>query len=78
MKLVKRLVMTYPELKPLMLVLKAFLKSRQLNEPYTGGIGSFLLTMMVVSYLQKKYKEGGTDRIDLGKHLLDFFYMFGS
>lgn len=50
-KLVKILLKKYPELKPLLLVLKCFLKSRNLNEPYYGGVGSFLLTMLVTSYL---------------------------
>ena len=50
-KLVKFLQKKYPELRPLILILKAFLKSRNLNETYHGGVGSFLLTMMVSSYL---------------------------
>jgi non-canonical poly(A) RNA polymerase PAPD5/7 len=50
-KLVKHLLKKYPELRPLLLVLKCFLKSRQLNEPYHGGVGSFLLTMITTSYL---------------------------
>jgi non-canonical poly(A) RNA polymerase PAPD5/7 len=50
-KLVKFLQKKYPELRPLILVLKAFLKSRNLNETYHGGVGSFLLTMLVSSYL---------------------------
>lgn len=50
-KLVKQLMKKYPELRPLMLVLKAFLKARQLNEAYHGGISSFLLTMLVTSHL---------------------------
>lgn len=56
-KLVKYLQKKYPELRPLILVLKAFLKSRALNETYTGGIGSFLLTMLATSYLQRQYKN---------------------
>jgi len=76
-KLVKFLQKKYPELRPLILILKAFLKSRELNETYHGGVGSFLLTMLVTSYLQRKYKEGGTDKMDLGKHLIDFFYLYG-
>lgn len=55
-KLVKYLQKKYPELRPLILVLKAFLKSRSLNETYHGGVGSFLLTMLVTSYLQRQYK----------------------
>ena len=60
-KLVKFLMKKYPELKPLIIILKAFLKSRELNETFHGGVGSFLLTMMVTSYLQRAYKLGGTD-----------------
>jgi len=77
-KLVKFLQKKYPELKPMILILKAFLKSRELNETYHGGVGSFLLTMLVTSYLQRRYKEGGTDKISLGKHLIDFFQLYGS
>jgi non-canonical poly(A) RNA polymerase PAPD5/7 len=60
-KLVKFLQKKYPELRPMILVLKAFLKSRELNETYHGGVGSFLLTMLVTSYLQREYKTSGTD-----------------
>ena len=77
-KLVKQLLKKYPELRPMLLVLKCFLKSRQLNETYHGGVSSFLLTMMVTSYLQRQYKKGGTDKIDLGKHLIDFLELYGT
>lgn len=52
-QLVKQLKRKYPELRHLLLVLKCFLKSRQLNETYTGGMSSFLLTILVVSHLQR-------------------------
>lgn len=61
----------------MILILKSFLKSRQLNETYHGGVGSFLLTMLVTSYLQREYKKGGTDKIDLGRHLVQFFDLYG-
>ncbi|CDW89037.1 poly rna polymerase [Stylonychia lemnae] len=77
-KLVKNLMLKYPELKPLMIVIKAFLKCRNLNETYSGGVSSFLLTMMVTSYLQICYKKGNTDKTDLGKHLIDFFELYGT
>jgi non-canonical poly(A) RNA polymerase PAPD5/7 len=77
--LVKQLMRKYPELKPLLLVLKCFLKSRQLNETYHGGVSSFLLTMLVVSHLQRQYKRYGPDvDVDLGKHLIDFFELYGT
>lgn len=36
------------------------------------------MTMLVTSYLQRRYKEGGTDKIDLGRHLIDFFALYGT
>lgn len=88
-KLVKFLQKKFPELRPLILILKAFLKSRSLNETYTGGIGSFLLTMLVTSYLQRQYKQSmnlrrmnsdehvSTEKMDLGRHLIEFFNLYG-
>jgi len=37
----------------------------------------FLLTMMITSYLQRKYKKGETEKTDLGRHLIDFFDLYG-
>lgn len=90
-KLVRFLLAKYPELRPMILVLKAFLKSRGLNETYHGGVGSFLLTMMCTSYLQRQYrlsvaqKQGvddakhhcSTNKIDLGRHLIQFLDLYG-
>ena len=42
----------HPSLRPLTLFLKYFLYYRDLNETYTGGIGSFVLQMMIISHLQ--------------------------
>jgi len=39
-KLVRQLLAKYPELRPLLLVVKCFLKSRNLNETYLGGVSS--------------------------------------
>jgi non-canonical poly(A) RNA polymerase PAPD5/7 len=36
------------------MVLKQFLLQRDLNEVYTGGIGSYSLILMIVSFLQVK------------------------
>jgi non-canonical poly(A) RNA polymerase PAPD5/7 len=39
-------------LPKLVLVLKQFLLQRDLNEVFTGGIGSYSLFLMAVSFLQ--------------------------
>lgn len=45
----------YPVLPYLVLVLKQFLLQRDLNEVFTGGIGSYSLFLMAVSFLQVSY-----------------------
>lgn len=68
----------YPEAKYLLLILKCFLKSRDLNETYNGGVSSYLATLMVISYLQNAYK---TDKVKKGillsQHLINFLYLYG-
>ncbi|GAQ80715.1 Nucleotidyl transferase domain containing protein [Klebsormidium nitens] len=42
-----------PALAPLVLLLKSYLHHRGLNDVYTGGLGSFSLTLMLVFYLER-------------------------
>lgn len=42
----------FPCLPPLVLVLKQFLVQRDLNEVFTGGISSYCLILMAISFLQ--------------------------
>src|SRR5207248_1355738 len=49
---VKAAIQQMPGLRPLMLFLKYFLYCRSLHDTYTGGIGSFLLQIMAISFLQ--------------------------
>ena len=42
----------YPTLPYLVLVLKQFLLQRDLNEVFTGGISSYSLIFLTVSFLQ--------------------------
>lgn len=48
-----------PPLRPLVLVIKAFLKEACLNEVFTGGLSSFSLTLMVLAHLQAEVCVGG-------------------
>ena len=43
----------YGALRPLVLVVKYLLSQRQLNDTYSGGIGSFMLTMMALHVVQQ-------------------------
>jgi non-canonical poly(A) RNA polymerase PAPD5/7 len=80
--LVKHYMRVYPSFRPLTLVLKYFMAQRGLNETYTGGVGSFLLQMMVVSFLQHHGRALGAEHDDpkfnnLGQLLLGFFTLYG-
>jgi non-canonical poly(A) RNA polymerase PAPD5/7 len=70
-----------PPLRPLTIVLKYFLAARDLNEPYSGGVGSYLLQLLIVSFLQHRERMAYHDnaRVDynLGSLLLDFLELYG-
>ena len=61
-----------PVLHPIILLLKMVLRKAELNEPHTGGMGSFLLFSLVFFYYQRIVKnQGGLLEIDSGKGILD-------
>ncbi len=75
----------YPELKHLILILKCFLKQRELNETYSGGIGSFLLFCLLVTYLReirreyiKQENEDEIPKLLLSEHLIKFFEYYAN
>jgi len=51
-KLVRHFLQMYHQIRPLALVIKFFLAQRQLNEVYTGGIGSYAILLLLISLLQ--------------------------
>jgi non-canonical poly(A) RNA polymerase PAPD5/7 len=71
-----------PPLRPLTFVLKYFLASRGLNEPYSGGIGSYLLQLMIVSFLQHRERDSYNNNrgsvYNLGCLLLEFLELYGA
>lgn len=82
--LMHRFMESMPPLRPLTVVLKYFLASREINKPFTGGIGSYLLQLMIVSYLQHRAREdvarnwGASGRhYNLGSLLLEFLELYG-
>nr|CAD1823764.1 unnamed protein product [Ananas comosus var. bracteatus] len=56
---IKDAVEKLPPLRPLCLILKVFLQQRELNEVYSGGIGSYGLLAMLIAHLQMQW--GGQD-----------------
>lgn len=83
--LMHRFMGSMAPLRPLTFVLKYYLASRELNKPFTGGIGSYLLQLMIVSFLQQRSREdlnrskGGRmeNSFNLGSLLVDFLEFYG-
>jgi DNA polymerase sigma len=75
--LMKTYMDAMPPLRPLTFVLKYFLAARGLNEPYSGGVGSFMLQMMITAFLQHRerynYNYKRQSVYNLGSLLLDIF-----
>ncbi|GAM24060.1 hypothetical protein SAMD00019534_072350 [Acytostelium subglobosum LB1] len=53
--IVKMYLKKYKSMKLLLLLLKYFLFQNNLNETYTGGIGSYALALMVASFIQMRH-----------------------
>ncbi|KAJ7598849.1 hypothetical protein C8J56DRAFT_1157921 [Mycena floridula] len=67
-------------LRSLVLIVKAFLSQRSMNEVYTGGLGSYSIVCLVVSFLQlhPKIRSGEIDpEKNLGVLTMEFFELYG-
>uniref|UniRef100_A0A0D6QZM7 polynucleotide adenylyltransferase n=1 Tax=Araucaria cunninghamii TaxID=56994 RepID=A0A0D6QZM7_ARACU len=82
-KFIKDAIEKIPPLRPLCLILKIFLQQRDLNEVFSGGIGSYALLVMLITHLQVHgNQESSTGRSmvlerNLGILLIDFFDLYG-
>lgn len=75
---VRYLVTTYAALHPLALVLKQLLVERGLNDPYSGGLSSFGLVLLIAFILHRRRLRNGSDvSEDLGAALEEFLRFFG-
>ena len=57
-ELVKSYLAAYSVLEPIVLALKTLLNNGSLNNPYTGGLSSYGLILMVVSFIQSEIDSG--------------------
>ncbi|EYU44940.1 hypothetical protein ABFS82_13G074500 [Erythranthe guttata] len=74
---IKDAVFRWPPLRPLCLILKIFLQQRELNEVYTGGIGSYALLSMLIALLRAQEDRQASAEHNLGVLLVNFFDMYG-
>lgn len=78
-KCIEKWLREWPGLESLVFVVKAFLRQRNLSEVYLGGLGSFSVICMVVSFLQLHPKLATheiNEHQNLGVLLLEFFELY--
>ncbi|KZV85535.1 Nucleotidyltransferase, partial [Exidia glandulosa HHB12029] len=69
-----------PALRPLSMVVKTFLRERNMNEVYNGGLGSYSTVCLLVNFLQMHPKiRSGEIRPEenLGTLLIEFLELYG-
>lgn len=69
-----------PALRALVFVAKAFLSQRSMNEVFSGGLGSYSIVCLAVSFLQMhpKIRRGEIDPSrNLGVLVMEFFEFYG-
>uniref|UniRef100_A0A3B0MQ58 Topoisomerase-related nucleotidyltransferase, putative n=1 Tax=Theileria annulata TaxID=5874 RepID=A0A3B0MQ58_THEAN len=79
-KFIQEMCLKYKYMQPLILLIKLFLQSRSLGDTYFGGVGSYLLYCMVLSFLQLHNSTTNNtfdDKNSLATLYVDFFYYWG-
>ncbi|ODN75926.1 hypothetical protein L202_05911 [Cryptococcus amylolentus CBS 6039] len=79
-KIINQYLDALPGSRQLILVAKSFLSQRSMNEVYTGGLGSYSVICLVISFLQvhPKLRRGELNpELNLGTLLIEFFELYG-
>ncbi|CAG9837125.1 unnamed protein product [Diabrotica balteata] len=78
-ELIKNFIEKFPVLPKLVYVLKQFLFQRDLNEVFTGGISSYSLILMCISFLQLHPRQDivQNGHLNVGVLLIEFFELYG-
>ena len=78
--IIRNAISAYPQFRPLVLLIKCFLYQRNLADTFTGGVGSYLLSCLVLGFLQNHAVSNPVSRMSeltsLGHLLFDFFSFY--
>lgn len=83
---VNKALKIHPEIKYLLMIIKIYLRQRRQNITFSGGVGSFLLFNLILTFV-RKYKKDTSKRNDdiesiknitLSEYLLKFLQYFGT
>ena len=73
---VKSQIKIYPQIRPVILVLKRYLKKMKMNEVYFGGISSYSLFLLVLNSIKSYPKEISNMQISNSQLLIKTLYKF--
>lgn len=79
--LIKLYLKEYEVLEPLIISLKNLLKCAGLNDPYKGGLSSYGLILLVVSFLQSQQDQGKSiskENHNIGRLFMEILYYYGA
>ncbi|KAG0201551.1 hypothetical protein BGX28_005669 [Mortierella sp. GBA30] len=79
-EVIKRHLEDHPGLRPLTMIMKHFLMLKNHNEVFTGGLGSYTTTLMILSFLQMhpQIQAKMLNEVEsLGTLLIEFFELYG-
>jgi len=83
-QLISDYILRYPELRPMALLLKYFLYQRHLHGSFNGGLSSYNLIIVLISFLQFHVNEKQSNgciamrKSNLGDLLIRFFKFYGT
>ncbi|CAD8083001.1 unnamed protein product [Paramecium primaurelia] len=75
-QLIRKYIKNYEPLKPLTLIMKQFLHKSDLSDTYSGGLSSYGLILMIVSFLQS-YQNQDKNWPTIGTLLIEFLNIYG-
>jgi non-canonical poly(A) RNA polymerase PAPD5/7 len=75
---IKEKIKEYEVLTPLTLALKTIFQKAKINDPYTGGLSSYGIILLIINFLKIKQKEEKDISIkNLGKLFYELLYFYG-
>ena len=76
---IKNKLKEFEVLSPITFALKTIFQKAKINDPYTGGLSSYGIILMIINFLQKQQKNGiDISMNNLGKLFYELLYFYGS
>ena len=75
---IKKQLEEYPEIKPILRLLKRYFYNKKMNSSFEGGLSSYNLFLLILSYskYQKLFNFDPYKKINLGFFLIQFLHFF--